>query len=376
MSSENYDPHCFSSIEEYARCRASRDREFGMPKTPYANDEIGRRINQLHFEAQAAMNDELGWHGTSRAELLKSWGLLTATVLLTLITALASSGIAIAQQQFQSDAPMASFFLVGGNDSDSLRIFLEQARAVVSKRADAIKNENGLVVLNIAILPLAAEKPHEVGRDLESAFTEIGQDAVTCQTIYSENPAGIQAGCNAIWIPGGKQSWLKLELQKQPKLLTQLKTFTGLIGGSSAGAMIMAPRMIAGGLNSGTLVAGELNIIDGLNIVYGVVIDTHGDRSPRDQRAAATLDLVPSAKMVILLNEDVGLLIRGNKAKVLAASGKGTVRVCSRGQNFESNYSKVAPGSIATIRGMVTDYLSPGSEFDLPSPQAVSQTSK
>ncbi len=301
---------------------------------------------------------------------------LTATLSIFLITALSSSGIATAQQQFQSDAPMASYFLVGGNDTDSLGIFLEQARAVVGKNADAAKNEKGLVQLNIAILPLAAEKPHEVGRELESAFTEIGQDSVTCQTIYSENPAGIQAGCNAIWIPGGKQSWLKLELQKQPKLLAQLKTFTGLIGGSSAGAMIMAPRMIAGGLNSGSLVAGELNIIDGLNIVYGVVIDTHGDRSPRDQRAAAALDLVPTAKMVILLNEDVCLLIRGNRAKVLAAAGKGTVRVCSRGQNFESNYSKVSPGSIATIRGMATDYLSPGAEFDLPIQATVSQTGK
>ena len=60
----DYDPTEFGSVEEAAQNRASMEREFGMPKTAHENDEMGRRVNEIHFQKDAAMNDDLGWHGT------------------------------------------------------------------------------------------------------------------------------------------------------------------------------------------------------------------------------------------------------------------------------------------------------------------------
>ena len=51
------------------------DREFGMPSKPYPNDEVGRLINEEHFRRDAAANDEFGWHGTTRKDLRRRWGL-------------------------------------------------------------------------------------------------------------------------------------------------------------------------------------------------------------------------------------------------------------------------------------------------------------
>ncbi len=81
MSIENYDPHLFISPEEYAKYCAGMDRELGMPKTPYASGEVGTRINQLHFDFEEAMRDELGWHGTNRAALRKNGTLIRPLVI-------------------------------------------------------------------------------------------------------------------------------------------------------------------------------------------------------------------------------------------------------------------------------------------------------
>lgn len=72
----SYDPTEFSSVEEAAQNRAAMEQEFGKPSKPYPNsDEVGRRVNQLHFEQEAAMCDEFGWHGTTREQLRQKWGL-------------------------------------------------------------------------------------------------------------------------------------------------------------------------------------------------------------------------------------------------------------------------------------------------------------
>ena len=70
-----YDPTEYGSLEEAAQSRAAMEQEFGKPSKPHANTEFGRRVNQLHFEQEAAINDEFGWLGTTREGLAKRWGL-------------------------------------------------------------------------------------------------------------------------------------------------------------------------------------------------------------------------------------------------------------------------------------------------------------
>lgn len=70
----SFDPTEFGSAEEFARSRADMDAEFGMPTKPYTG-EVGRLVNQQHFEREAARRDEFGWHGSTRADLRKQWDL-------------------------------------------------------------------------------------------------------------------------------------------------------------------------------------------------------------------------------------------------------------------------------------------------------------
>ncbi|MBY0550617.1 MAG: hypothetical protein K2W95_25285 [Candidatus Obscuribacterales bacterium] len=75
MSIESYDPTEFSSPEEAAQNQAAMEQEFGKPRQAHPRGEVGSRVNQLHFEQEAAMRDEFGWHGTTRAQLRRKWGL-------------------------------------------------------------------------------------------------------------------------------------------------------------------------------------------------------------------------------------------------------------------------------------------------------------
>ena len=71
--SREYDPTEFGSDEEYARCRAEMEREFGMPRQPHPDTAVGRRINEIHADFEDGMNSELG--GPSRAQTRAKWGL-------------------------------------------------------------------------------------------------------------------------------------------------------------------------------------------------------------------------------------------------------------------------------------------------------------
>jgi|AGTN01.2.fsa_nt_gi hypothetical protein len=70
----SYDPTEFGSPEEAARNQAAMEREFGMPKQAHSNsDDVGRRVNRIHHDADTAMNNDLGWHGTTREDLRRKW---------------------------------------------------------------------------------------------------------------------------------------------------------------------------------------------------------------------------------------------------------------------------------------------------------------
>jgi hypothetical protein len=57
---EYFDP-TEGDLDETARSRAEMEREFGMPSQPHPSGPLGDRVNKLHRDYQAAMNDEFGW---------------------------------------------------------------------------------------------------------------------------------------------------------------------------------------------------------------------------------------------------------------------------------------------------------------------------
>lgn len=244
----------------------------------------------------------------------------------------------------KSSAPKASYFLIGGNAKTTLADFVQLA---------------GGEKANIAIVTHAAEDPAKMGDDLQNSFNELGVKITS--VILPGSKTGLPKDTTAVYLCGGTQSRLK-RLLEEP-MLSQLLTFDGLIGGSSAGAMIAAPRMIAGGMDDHVVKARSLNVIEGLNFVPNVVIDTHVGERSRDTRLMTALVLIETAELGIGLDEDTAVYIHDGKARVY---GEGNVRLFKRGEGFRSNVEARGKNATSSVHNVVMSVLSSGDEFDLP----------
>lgn len=265
-------------------------------------------------------------------------------LIVMLASVLVTSTSGPAAQAASSAAPKAAFFLIGGNAKSTLSDFVQLA---------------GGDKANIAIITHAAEEPAKMGDDLQNSFNELGVKNTT--VILPGSKTGLPKDTTAVYMCGGTQTRLK-RLLEEP-MLSQLLTFDGLIGGSSAGAMIASPRMIAGGMDDHAVKARSLNIVDGLNFVPHVVIDTHVGERSRDTRLMAALVLIETADLGIGLDEDTAVYIHDGKAKVY---GEGNVRLFKRGEGFRSNVEARGKNALASVHNVVMSVLSAGDEFDLP----------
>lgn len=263
-------------------------------------------------------------------------------VLFAFVLTMLSAGMTA--QAASGNAPKAAFFLIGGNAKTTLADFVQLA---------------GGDKANIAIITHAAEEPAKMGDDLQNSFNELG--VKNTSVILPGSKTGLPKDTTAVYMCGGTQTRLK-RLLEEP-MLSQLLTFDGLIGGSSAGAMIASPRMIAGGMDDHSVKARSLNIVDGLNFVPHVVIDTHVGERSRDTRLMAALVLIETAELGIGLDEDTAVYIHDGKAKVY---GEGNVRLFKRGEGFRSNVEARGKNTLASVHNVVFSVLSSGDEFDLP----------
>ena len=273
--------------------------------------------------------------------------------LLALLLTQARISAADSSESFPKGAarsPKASFFLIGGAADTTLSDFVKLAEELAGKQP------------NIAIITHASSTPAETGDDLQNSFEALGVKRTT--VILPGSKVGIPKDCNAIYLCGGDQARLK-RLLDEP-FLGQLTTFEGLIGGSSAGAMIAAPEMITRGMDGGTIRAQALKIVDGLSFLPGCVVDTHAGQRSRDTRSLAALALIADAKLAIALDEDTAVYInKDGKARVY---GQGHVRLFKRGEGFSSNIKETKKGLVANVKNVIMSALCEGDEFDIPAP--------
>jgi cyanophycinase len=161
---------------------------------------------------------------------------------------------------------------------------------------------------------------------------------------------------------GGDQSRLLRLLDKS--FIEQMQQFLadgGVIGGTSAGAAAVAPRMIADGMGDGLPKAGALLITDGLGLLPGYMVDTHVSARSRQDRLMVGLTMEPGVKG-IGLDEDTAVEISKGKATV---RGHGLAHVYRRASDFASALPNCAEGNTASIKNVIYSIYPAGESFDL-----------
>jgi cyanophycinase len=136
-----------------------------------------------------------------------------------------------------------------------------------------------------------------------------------------------------------------------------------VVGGTSAGASILAEHMIAFGAGGSTPKQRMSQLSAGLGLLRGVVIDQHFEQRNRYGRLLSLVAQSPSL-LGLGIDEDTAAVIHdGDRLKVI---GRGAVTVVD-GQHLVSNAFAAKRTAPLLVSGAVIHVLPAGSQFDLTS---------
>ncbi len=197
------------------------------------------------------------------------------------------------------------------------------------------------------VLPTASGVPEESMASAVAAFTEHGADSVDGVFITTDNPDAARdpaiaerlSRCSGFWFVGGVQSRVVDVFlpggARTPAYDAVMERFRAgaVVSGSSAGAAIMSPTMIAGGSSAGALAEGVVTeegeeedaegvlVEPGMGFHEGAVYDQHFLARGRIGRLlVATLAGVGDG-VGFGIDENTALVVDGPEAWVVGASG-------------------------------------------------------
>lgn len=242
-------------------------------------------------------------------------------------------------------------FVIGGHeDREGDRLIL---RAVADARQEG----------PVALVTAPSRKPEQYLPVYEDAFRPLGVDVIEVRLEdrdAADDPAnlGVLDDAGVIFISGGNQVRGSETLRGSLAAgRIRERWESGVpVAGTSAGASLIAESMLGGGGNAESPDSGELEIVHGLGLLRGVLVDQHfaeRGRLPRMLAASALCGLVGLG-----VDEDTAAIVRDHVVEVI---GAGTVTIADPTAAAAQRQS----GGIS-IRGLQVDVVVPGDEpFDL-----------
>lgn len=218
----------------------------------------------------------------------------------------------------------------------------------------------------IAVITHANEAPQKVGALVQEDFLALGAGSVRVilPTDNSADAISALASATGVYMTGGCQSRLMRALRKQTLVDHVLKAHRRgvFICGNSAGAAALVTTMIAGGMEPGNrfIRRDALQFAPGLGLLKNLKVDTHVDYYGRALRlyGQVAVEIEP----VVGIDEDTGIIVQGNRAKVV---GHGYVSFVRRGQDFCTNVGTVGSAKSARVENLLVSVFTDGDEFEI-----------
>jgi cyanophycinase len=135
-----------------------------------------------------------------------------------------------------------------------------------------------------------------------------------------------------------------------------------IVGGTSAGAMVLSTPMIFAGTGADELTAGEVKITTGFEFLKDVCIDTHFVERGRVVRLAQVIATNLST-VGIGIEEDTAIIVKnGTEAKVC---GPGVILLIDGKESFGNNVTDFDRKKSISIRNLKLSILCDGDEFNI-----------
>ncbi|MET1005293.1 MAG: cyanophycinase [Propionibacteriaceae bacterium] len=252
-----------------------------------------------------------------------------------------------------------SLFAIGGAEAKLRRRTVLRTFVAEAGGADA----------RIAVIPTASSLGDEVVEVYRAVFSSLGAGQVVALRPESRSEAfdpALAAGLDdatGVFMTGGNQLKLSAYITGTPfgDAIHAAYHRGAAVGGTSAGASILADHMIAFGAGGSTPKQRMSQLSVGLGLITGVVIDQHFDQRNRYGRLLSLVAQSPSL-LGIGVDEDTAAIVR--EGHLLEVIGRGAVTVVD-GQNSVSNAFAAKRTAPLLMSGAVMHVLPEGSRFDL-----------
>ncbi len=257
--------------------------------------------------------------------------------------------------------PLGILFAIGGAEAKLRRRTVLEAFVAAAGGSDA----------RIAVVSSASSLGGEVAEVYTRVFTSLGAQQVTSlrpeSRAQAHDPDLVDAlgKVSAVFMTGGNQLKLSSLITGTPfgDAIQEAYQRGVAVGGTSAGASIMAEHMIAFGAGGSTPKQRMSQLSAGLGLLRGVVIDQHFEQRNRYGRLFSLIAQSP-ALLGLGIDEDTAAVVHeGSRLEVI---GRGAVTVVD-GQHVVSNAFAAKRTAPLLISGAVVHVLPAGSQFDLTS---------
>ena len=257
--------------------------------------------------------------------------------------------------------PLGILFAIGGAEAKLRRRTVLEAFVTAAGGSDA----------RIAIVSSASSLGVQVVEVYKGVFTSLGAGEVISlrpeSRTQAQDPDLVEplGKVSAIFLTGGNQLKLSSFITGTPfgEAIQEAYQRGTLVGGTSAGASILAEHMIAFGAGGSTPKQRMSQLSAGLGLLRGVVIDQHFEQRNRYGRLLSLVAQSPSL-LGLGVDEDTAAVIHDGSR--LTVVGRGAVTVVD-GQHLISNAFAAKRTTPLLMSGAVIHILPAGSHFDLTS---------
>lgn len=218
----------------------------------------------------------------------------------------------------------------------------------------------GKGVAVVAVLPQSSAEP-DAGVESVKMWLEAGaKDARNVSFTDYAAARAILDRATLIWMPGGDQNrFMKaIEGTGLDEVIRARHTAGAVVGGTSAGAAVLAAEMFTGDADPKSLTAGATVTAKGLGLLPGLLIDQHFLKRQRDNRLLSAVFDHP-ALVGVGIDESTAVIVRGGRLDVIGASS--VVVVDAR----QGSIDKAAPGQLISGTGVGVAVLHAGQSFSL-----------
>jgi cyanophycinase len=227
---------------------------------------------------------------------------------------------------------------------------------IVARALELSGGKNAIV----AVLPQSSAEA-DAGEDSVKMWREAGAREAAKVT-FDDKVAAAAALRRAtlIWMPGGDQNrFMKaIEGTGLAEIIRDRHRGGATVGGTSAGADVLAEPMFTGDAALISLTACATVIAQGLGVWSEVLIDQHFLKRQRDNRLISAVMDRP-ALVGIGIDEGTAVIVKGAAFEVLGRSS--VVVIDARGAQID----KSAPGGLLSGRGMKVSVLRAGQAYSL-----------